>query len=320
MHVLHIYIIFFIFMLSCNESESETQAITESNCRASLTMPETTKSLLLSLEDDLINHYVNQIGRGVLLTGINSIDPLSKDDLNTVLLRIGTNISKSHDTTETQDLPYSEEYFLGCTSISNITFNIVEDNKFDMSSIINSFNESLKDTDIQSILPTPDKEATFLSQVIKSNIKGIILSGGDNIGDFPDRDQTEDQLIEYSLEKNIPILGVCRGMQILNRYFGGDIIKNGSNEHVRINHKVKISDLKFEKLFTKNEIEVNSFHRNIIPKEKLHDGFIVFAMDERDDTVEGYYHKKYPITGVMWHPERTYNERSFLLVNDVFRG
>ena len=173
MHVLHIYIIFFIFMLSCNESESETQAITESNCRASLTMPETTKSLLLSLEDDLINHYVNQIGRGVLLTGINSIDPLSKDDLNTVLLRIGTNISKSHDTTETQDLPYSEEYFLGCTSISNITFNIVEDNKFDMSSIINSFNESLKDTDIQSILPTPDKEATFLSQVIKSNIKGL---------------------------------------------------------------------------------------------------------------------------------------------------
>ena len=152
------------------------------------------------------------------------------------------------------------------------------------------------------------------------NLDGIILSGGDNIGDFPDRDQTEDQLIEYSLEKNIPILGVCRGMQILNRYFGGDIVKNGSNEHVRINHKVKISDLKFEKLFTKNEIEVNSFHRNIIPKEKLHDGFIVFAMDERDDTVEGYYHKKYPITGVMWHPERTYNERSFLLVNDIFRG
>lgn len=152
------------------------------------------------------------------------------------------------------------------------------------------------------------------------DLKGIILSGGDNIGDYPDRDETENQLIEYSLEESIPVLGVCRGMQILNKFFGGDIIKNGSDEHVRINHNVKIADLKFKKLFTEDEIEVNSFHKNIITKEKLHDDLAIFAIDERDDTVEGYYHKKFPIIGVMWHPERTYNDKSFLLINDIFRG
>ena len=177
----------------------------------------------------------------------------------------------------------------------------------------------LEECNITPIL-IPNSLKNVKNFIQELDLKGIILSGGDNIGDYPDRDETENQLIEYSIKENIPILGVCRGMQIINKFFGGDIIKNGSEEHVRINHNVKISDLKFKKLFTKGDIEVNSFHKNIIPKEKLHNDFIIFAIDERDSTVEGFYHNKYPIIGVMCHPERTYNDKSFLLINDVFRG
>ena len=77
----------------------------------------------------------------------------------------------------------------------------------------------------------------FLDEV---NVDGIILSGGDNIGDHPKRDQTEDQLIRYGIKKNIPIFGVCRGMQVINQFFGGKIRLSDSNDHVRKYHEILI--------------------------------------------------------------------------------
>ena len=50
------------------------------------------------------------------------------------------------------------------------------------------------------------------------NLDAIILSGGDNIGDFPERDKTENSILEFGIKNAIPILGVCRGMQIINNY------------------------------------------------------------------------------------------------------
>jgi len=53
---------------------------------------------------------------------------------------------------------------------------------------------------------------TFFEEI---NVDAIILSGGDNLGDFPERDKTELDLINYAISSGIPILGVCRGMQII---------------------------------------------------------------------------------------------------------
>ena len=65
--------------------------------------------------------------------------------------------------------------------------------------------------------------SNFLSNIksFLENIKidGIILSGGDNIGDHPLRDNTEIELIKFGIKQNIPIFGVCRGMQVLNNFF-----------------------------------------------------------------------------------------------------
>ena len=165
----------------------------------------------------------------------------------------------------------------------------------------------------------PNSLTNIQNFIEELDLDGVILSGGDNLGDYPDRDKTENKLIEYSLEKNIPILGVCRGMQILNYFFGGRVIKNGSENHVKIDHDVKILGLKFKELFKKNMIKVNSYHNNIITKNELHEEFNIFAIDVRDDTIEGYYHKKYQIVGVMWHPERSFNEKSVLLLDEIFR-
>ena len=55
-------------------------------------------------------------------------------------------------------------------------------------------------------------------------IDGLILSGGDNLGTDPVRDKTETELLQYAMSKNIPTLGICRGLQLINQYFGGTLL------------------------------------------------------------------------------------------------
>jgi N5-(cytidine 5'-diphosphoramidyl)-L-glutamine hydrolase len=147
-------------------------------------------------------------------------------------------------------------------------------------------------------------------------IDGFILSGGDNIGDDPERDQTEKEIIEYSIDHKIPILGICRGMQVINRYFEGSIITTVNMNHVRKNHDIQIINKNISKEFGTNLFEVNSFHNNIIKKENLGKNLEVFAISKNDETVEGFFHKEFPMVGVMWHPEREIDFKSGLnLIN-----
>lgn len=101
----------------------------------------------------------------------------------------------------------------------------------------------------------------------------IILSGGENIGENPERDLIESSLIEYGINNNLPILGVCRGMQILNHYFGGSISSSKNKNHVDTNHLIKTN----KRLGFKNNVQVNSFHDNIILKTDLSKNFEILA-------------------------------------------
>jgi len=141
----------------------------------------------------------------------------------------------------------------------------------------------------------------FLNEI---EIDGLILSGGDNIGDDPERDITEKKLIDFAMSKKIPILGVCRGMQVLNEYFGGKIIFNESNDHVGTNHFVEITNSKISKFTDSLKLKVNSFHHNQININILGKKLSPFAICKVDDTIEGFYHSDLPVVGVMWHPER----------------
>ena len=49
------------------------------------------------------------------------------------------------------------------------------------------------------------------------------------------------------------------------------------------------------------------------------DSFTPFAIVQKDETVEGFLHKKLPIMGVMWHPERDFNENNELINNFLLR-
>jgi len=148
---------------------------------------------------------------------------------------------------------------------------------------------------------TLDDVKSYISDV---GIDGIILSGGDNIGQFPERDETEKQILDYAIRKKFPVLGVCRGMQIINEYFGGNVVANDNDNHVGKPHEIHIMDQRFSSLLEYENIEVNSFHNNIITKNNIGNKLQIFALSLHDNTVEGYYHSDLPIIGVMWHPER----------------
>jgi gamma-glutamyl-gamma-aminobutyrate hydrolase PuuD len=143
----------------------------------------------------------------------------------------------------------------------------------------------------------------------KMNLDGIILSGGDNIGDFPDRDKTESEIIKFSIQENIPLFGVCRGMQVINNFFNGRIQNNVTSKHVRKNHKILFLKNNFCNLNT-DCIEVNSFHNNLINKYDLGDDLESLAIASIDDSIESISHKKYKILAVMWHPERKFDDNN----------
>ena len=65
-----------------------------------------------------------------------------------------------------------------------------------------------------------------LNKFIKNNKPyGLILTGGDDIGKFLIRDKTENYLLNFFISKNKPIFGICRGMQIINKKFNGNLFK-----------------------------------------------------------------------------------------------
>ena len=162
----------------------------------------------------------------------------------------------------------------------------------------------------------PNNLSNVKNYVENLALDGIILSGGDNIGDFPDRDKAEKDILEIVTKNSIPTLGICRGMQVINDYFEGNILKKFDKEHVNNDHVIHL-----ENNFVFNErksIVVNSYHNNIIELETLGKDLVPFAKHEKDQSIEGFMHLKFPIKGVMWHPERKQDDNSLNLLEKIF--
>ena len=135
-----------------------------------------------------------------------------------------------------------------------------------------------------------------LNLTIKTlNVNGIILSGGGDINNNDERCRLEKKLIDFSIDKKIPLIGVCRGAQAINKYFKGKQKK--ILNHVRKKHLVS-----FKKNVFKGSV-VNSYHDYGFD-EKLISKELDILGSTNDGVVEYFKHKKYKIFGIMWHPER----------------
>lgn len=146
-------------------------------------------------------------------------------------------------------------------------------------------------------VPNTGEAAISILEAISPDV--LILTGGNDIGEMPQRDNTEFALLSHALDKGLPVLGVCRGIQIINAHFGGSLttIKG----HVDTTHDVDIADL-WQTIYT-SRVQVNSFHNNGITRDGLGDGLVCAATDA-DGCVEGLYHSNSPLAAVMWHMER----------------
>ncbi|MEO5344380.1 MAG: gamma-glutamyl-gamma-aminobutyrate hydrolase family protein [Gammaproteobacteria bacterium SHHR-1] len=118
---------------------------------------------------------------------------------------------------------------------------------------------------------------------------GLVLSGGNDIGTMARRDFTEEIMLKYAERERLPLLGICRGMQMLA--YTSFVPLTGINGHVRTRHQLE-GDI---------QGEANSYHSLALAECPM--GYRVLARSE-DASIEAIRRKDLPWEGWMWHPER----------------
>lgn len=137
------------------------------------------------------------------------------------------------------------------------------------------------------------------------DIQGILLSGGNDLSRFSHndldsmRDEFEHNLIETGIKRDIPIIGICRGMQVICEHFGAEIDK--VDLHAGVRHSVKMVTPSRYFDMSVNTREVNSYHNYGVRSVS---GELIAIASSPDSLTEAVEHKSLKICASMWHPER----------------
>ncbi len=140
------------------------------------------------------------------------------------------------------------------------------------------------------VLPNEPEAALGLAR--RFDLGGLILTGGEDLGQYPERDETEALLLAWCRQNSRPVLGVCRGFQFMHLWLGGALEPVDPARHRARRHVVEFQN--------GERREVNSYH-NFAPAGQagplgplarcLEDGVLEAA------AAPG-------LLGLSWHPER----------------
>lgn len=193
---------------------------------------------------------------------------------------------------------------------------------------------------IPVIIPLIKNENDIKEQL--EMVDGIIISGGHDVnpllygeepsqklgGILPKRDDFDITLIKLAMEAKKPILGICRGHQLLNVVNGGNLYQDLSfiegcyikhNQASLSNtptHTIKIKEGTKLREVLGEETMCNSFHHLAI--KEVAKGFVASAVS-KDGIIEAIEHKHEEfVIGVQWHPEMMSSENENML--SIFKG
>ena len=158
-----------------------------------------------------------------------------------------------------------------------------------------------------------------------SKLDGIVLSGGADVDPAihspeedpslskfePGRDTHEFEILTEAIEKDIPILGICRGIQVINVHAGGTLFQD-IPDHANIkkpyddrHHKVRFATGSILSEIYGSEIKVNSLHHQAI--NKIGEGVKVVGWssggEATEEVIEAIEVDNSRILAVQWHPE-----------------
>lgn len=170
---------------------------------------------------------------------------------------------------------------------------------------------------------------------VSTDYDGLILCGGNDIEpmryeqevdgsvniDAP-RDAVEFELLKAFVDTGKPVLGICRGHQLINVFFGGSLFQDIPEKDLHTNkqdfyiaHKVTAKENSVVGKLYGQSFVVNSSHHQAV--DRLGDGLVATAYWNKQ-YVEAIEHEHLPIYGVQWHPERMcVNERRVDTVDGI---
>jgi putative glutamine amidotransferase len=178
-----------------------------------------------------------------------------------------------------------------------------------------------------ALLLAPDEAAVEAPDPLLDRVEALILAGGSDLDPAaygaaahpktsaagPERDRFELALARRALEREMPVLGVCRGMQVLNVARGGTLVQHlpdllGGDRHRHTlgafaDHEVRLEPGSLAATAAMAErIAVKSHHHQGI--DELGEGFVASGWSVGDDLVEAMELPGHPFAlGVLWHPE-----------------
>lgn len=164
-------------------------------------------------------------------------------------------------------------------------------------------------------MPIPNRLDNIAGYLDAIGADAILLTGGNDVlpgmpTHSPERNRTEQAMLDWAAPRRLPVLGVCRGFQMMNAALGGRL--SPIEGHVAVSHDVVLDAA---------TVPVNSFHNWGVKLGDLAPVLAVRGMAGAD-WVEAAVHRDLPWVGVMWHPEREIPsaERHLAMVGHALQG
>lgn len=154
------------------------------------------------------------------------------------------------------------------------------------------------------MLPNTGKDCVDFAR--RQGVRGLLLTGGDDLGATPDRDVTETALLRWAEQEGLPVLGVCRGAQLLACQAGARLVPLAPERHVATRHDVVWQALGAAVGLppTEERGKVNSYHAWGLEADRLPACLSPLAVCPEDGSVEAFAYTDRPWRGILWHPER----------------